>query len=85
MEGARHLPAKINSCNTMSTSESTCRTVIRGAAAGESSDCAELARRYLGVVRAFLAARWRAPAAGHQPGSPAEVEQEAAGLLKSLS
>jgi DNA-directed RNA polymerase specialized sigma24 family protein len=43
----------------MSTSESTCWTVIRGAAAGDSSDRAELARRYLGVVRAYLAARWQ--------------------------
>ena len=43
----------------MSTSESTCWSVIRGAAAGDGSDRAELARRYLGVVRAYLAARWQ--------------------------
>jgi RNA polymerase sigma-70 factor (ECF subfamily) len=43
----------------MPSSESTCWTVIRAAAAGSPSDRAELARRYLGVVRAYLAARWR--------------------------
>jgi RNA polymerase sigma-70 factor (ECF subfamily) len=43
----------------MSTSESTCWTVIRAAAAGSPAERAELARRYLGVVRAYLAARWR--------------------------
>ncbi len=42
----------------MPTSESTCWSVIRGAAAGDRSDRAELARRYLGVVRAYLASRW---------------------------
>jgi RNA polymerase sigma-70 factor (ECF subfamily) len=39
--------------------ESTCWTVIRAAAAGSPADRDELARRYLGVVRAYLAARWR--------------------------
>src|SRR6516165_1405703 len=43
----------------MSTQESTCWTVIRAAAAGSPADRDELARRYLGVVRAYLAARWR--------------------------
>jgi RNA polymerase sigma factor (sigma-70 family) len=43
----------------MSASESTCRTVIRAAAAGSAADREELARRYLGVIRAYLAARWR--------------------------
>src|SRR6516225_8476631 len=43
----------------MSTPESTCWTVIRAAAAGSPADREELARRYLGVVRANLAARWR--------------------------
>jgi RNA polymerase sigma-70 factor (ECF subfamily) len=43
----------------MSTSESTCWTVIRAAAAGSPADREELARRYLGVVRGYLAARWR--------------------------
>jgi RNA polymerase sigma-70 factor (ECF subfamily) len=43
----------------MPTAESTCWTVIRAAAAGSAADRDELARRYLGVVRAYLAARWR--------------------------
>jgi RNA polymerase sigma-70 factor (ECF subfamily) len=43
----------------VSTPESTCWTVIRAAAAGSPGDRDELARRYLGVVRAYLAARWR--------------------------
>jgi RNA polymerase sigma-70 factor (ECF subfamily) len=43
----------------MSTPESTCWTVIRAAAAGSPAGRDELGRRYLGVVRAYLAARWR--------------------------
>jgi RNA polymerase sigma-70 factor (ECF subfamily) len=43
----------------MSAPESTCWTVIRAAAAGNPADRDELGRRYLGVVRAYLAARWR--------------------------
>ncbi len=43
----------------MSASESTCWTIIRAAAAGNPADREELAHRYLGVVRAYLAARWR--------------------------
>ncbi len=43
----------------MPSSESTCWTIIRAAAAGSPSDREELARRYLGVVRAYLGARWR--------------------------
>ena len=43
----------------MPTGESTCWTVIRAAAAGSAADRDELARRYLGVVRAYLSARWR--------------------------
>ena len=43
----------------MPSSESTCWTVIRAAAAGSPAERAESARRYLGVVRAYLAARWR--------------------------
>jgi RNA polymerase sigma-70 factor (ECF subfamily) len=43
----------------MPTSESTCWTVIRAAAAGSPSEREEFARRYLGVVRAYLGARWR--------------------------
>ena len=43
----------------MSAPESTCWTVIRAAAAGSPADRDELAHRYLAVVRAYLAARWR--------------------------
>jgi RNA polymerase sigma factor (sigma-70 family) len=43
----------------MPTAESTCWTVIRAAAAGSAADREELARRYLGVVRAYLSGRWR--------------------------
>ena len=46
----------------MPTPDSTCWTVIRAAAAGSPADREELARRYLGVVRAYLAARWRGSA-----------------------
>jgi RNA polymerase sigma-70 factor (ECF subfamily) len=40
------------------TPDSTCWTVIRAAASGSPTDREELARRYLGTVRAYLAARW---------------------------
>jgi RNA polymerase sigma-70 factor (ECF subfamily) len=46
----------------MSTSESTCWTVVRAAAAGSPADRDEVGRRYLGVVRAYLGARWRGSA-----------------------
>jgi len=46
----------------MSAQESTCWTVIRAAAAGSPADRDELARRYLGIVRAYLGARWRGSA-----------------------
>jgi RNA polymerase sigma-70 factor (ECF subfamily) len=49
----------------VSTSESTCWTVIRAAAAGSTADREVLARRYLGAVRAYLAARWRVSALGN--------------------
>jgi RNA polymerase sigma-70 factor (ECF subfamily) len=49
----------------MSTAESTCWTVIRAAAAGSDADRDELARRYLGVVRAYLSARWRGSQVRH--------------------
>jgi RNA polymerase sigma-70 factor (ECF subfamily) len=48
----------------MSTPESTCWTLIRAAAAGGPGEREELARRYLGVVGAYLAARWRGSALG---------------------
>jgi hypothetical protein len=44
---------------TVPTSESTCWTMIRAAAAGSAADREELARRYLAIVRSYLAARWR--------------------------
>ena len=46
----------------MPTPDSTCWTVIRAAAAGSPAGRDELARRYLCVVRAYLAARWRGSA-----------------------
>src|SRR5262245_8842034 len=46
----------------MSTPESTCWTVVRAAAAGSPADRDELGHRYLGVVRAYLGARWRGSA-----------------------
>src|SRR5262245_22901719 len=52
----------------MTTPESTCWTVIRAAAAGSPTDREELARRYVSVVRAYLAARWR--------GSPLNAERD---------
>jgi hypothetical protein len=46
----------------MATSESPCWTVIRAAAAGSPAGREELACRYLGLVRAYLGARWRGSA-----------------------
>jgi RNA polymerase sigma factor (sigma-70 family) len=43
----------------MPNPESTCWTVIRGAATGNPADRDEMARRYLSVVRDYLGARWR--------------------------
>ena len=42
----------------MARSDSTCWTVIRGAAAGSVTDREEFARRYAPVIRTYLAARW---------------------------
>lgn len=39
--------------------ESTCWTLVRGAAEGQEQDRSLFARTYLGVVRAYLTARWR--------------------------
>ena len=50
----------------MSSPETTCWTVIRAAAAGSRDDRDELARRYLGVVRAYLKDRWRGSALRHE-------------------
>jgi DNA-directed RNA polymerase specialized sigma24 family protein len=49
----------------MSIPESTCWTVIHAAAAGSRDDRAELAHRYSGVVRAYLAVRWRSSPLRH--------------------
>jgi RNA polymerase sigma-70 factor (ECF subfamily) len=38
---------------------STCWSLIGGAAAGDSADRAEFARRYAPVIKAYLEARWR--------------------------
>lgn len=46
----------------MRSSESTCWTMIRDAAAGDPAGREEFAQRYLGVIRAYLAARWRGAA-----------------------
>lgn len=43
----------------MSSPQSTCWTVIRGAALGSARDREEFARRYLPVVRRYLSSRWR--------------------------
>jgi len=41
------------------SSQTTCWTVVRGAAAGNANDREQFARRYLPAVRSYLAARWR--------------------------
>src|SRR5262245_12323159 len=46
----------------MPATESPCGTVSRAAAAGSAAERDELARRYLGTVRAYLSARWRGSA-----------------------
>lgn len=43
----------------LSNQESTCWSVVHAAAAGHAAERDELARRYLGIVRSYLAARWR--------------------------
>jgi RNA polymerase sigma factor (sigma-70 family) len=43
----------------MPNADSTCWTIIRAAAAGSPADREELARRYVGIVRAYLGSRWR--------------------------
>ena len=45
----------------MSQSDSTCWTLVRGAAAGRPEDRETFARRYAQVIEAYLAARWRLP------------------------
>jgi RNA polymerase sigma-70 factor (ECF subfamily) len=46
----------------MEGDQSTCWTVIRGAAAGSAAERSEFARRYEGIVTAYFAARWRGTA-----------------------
>src|SRR5262249_32857639 len=60
----------------MSTSDSTCWTVIPCAAAGGPAARDALARRYPGVVRAYLAARWR--------GSDRRLDLDDAGRVRSF-
>jgi RNA polymerase sigma factor (sigma-70 family) len=43
-------------------SDSTCWTVIRGAAGGHRADRDEFVRRYVTIVREYLSARWYSPA-----------------------
>jgi RNA polymerase sigma factor (sigma-70 family) len=43
----------------MSSSDTTCWTVIRSAAGGEEAARTEFARRYEPIIRAYLGARWR--------------------------
>jgi len=43
----------------VSISDTTCWTVVRGAAKGRPKDREEFARRYEPIVRAYLGARWR--------------------------
>jgi RNA polymerase sigma-70 factor (ECF subfamily) len=43
----------------MSGPQSTCWTLIRAAAGGSAREREEFARRYVPVLRAYLAARWR--------------------------
>jgi RNA polymerase sigma factor (sigma-70 family) len=43
----------------MARSDSTCWTIIHGAAAGNTADREAFARRYTPVIRAYLAARWQ--------------------------
>ena len=57
----------------MPTSESTCWTMIRAAAAGSAIDREELARRYPAIVGAYLAARWRGTALQEELGDATQA------------
>jgi RNA polymerase sigma factor (sigma-70 family) len=58
----------------VSASESTCWTVIHGAARGSASDREEFAHRYLPIVRAYLVSRWQlSPALRHLDDAVQEV------------
>src|SRR5690349_11127268 len=43
----------------MDRADSTCWTVIQGAAAGSATDRDDFVRRYSPVIRAYLTARWQ--------------------------
>jgi RNA polymerase sigma-70 factor (ECF subfamily) len=43
----------------MDQADSTCWTVIQGAAAGSAADRDDFVRRYRPLIRAYLAARWQ--------------------------
>ncbi len=60
MCNARHLRYNGPMTVLYSNSDSTCWTLIRGAAAGHEEDREDFARRYVTVVRAYLGHRWRA-------------------------
>lgn len=45
----------------MPSRDSTCWTLVRGAAAGVPEDREDFVRRYAPVIRAYLGARWRLP------------------------
>lgn len=49
----------------MSSGQTTCWSVIRGAAAGDAVEREQFARQYLPIVRRYLAARWRETALVH--------------------
>ncbi len=55
----REFPDPNRQTMNMATSESTCWTIIRAGAAGSPADRDELGRRYMGLVQAYLSARWR--------------------------
>ena len=52
----------------VSSPQTTCWTLIAGAAAGSATDRQEFARRYLPAIEAYLSARWR--------GGPLAAERE---------
>jgi RNA polymerase sigma factor (sigma-70 family) len=58
----------------LSSHESTCWTVVQGAARGRTHDREEFARRYLPIIRAYLTARWQnSTHLGHLDDSVQEV------------
>lgn len=56
----------------MPENDSTSWTVVHAAAGGSAAHRDELARRYLGVVRAYLAARWRGSPLRHEADDAAQ-------------